>query len=48
MGEYDWADFVPRMKQKTFDEIQEYNFFSLDFYVALDFLVNITGTKVLS
>lgn len=24
VGEYDWADFVPRMKQKTFDEIQDY------------------------
>ncbi|CAM8893801.1 unnamed protein product [Rhodiola kirilowii] len=23
-GEYDWADFVPRLKQKTFEEIHEY------------------------
>uniref|UniRef100_A0A7N0U7Q7 CHD3-type chromatin-remodeling factor PICKLE n=1 Tax=Kalanchoe fedtschenkoi TaxID=63787 RepID=A0A7N0U7Q7_KALFE len=23
-GEYDWAEFVPRLKQKTFEEIHEY------------------------
>lgn len=23
-GEFDWADFTPRLKQKTYEEIQEY------------------------
>lgn len=24
VGEFDWAEFTPRLKQKTFEEIKEY------------------------
>lgn len=24
VGEFDWAEFVPRLKQKTYEEIKEY------------------------
>ena len=24
VGNYDWKEFVPRLKQKTYDEIKEY------------------------
>lgn len=29
VGQYDWAEFTPRMKQKTYEEIKEYAIESL-------------------
>lgn len=33
-GEFDWADFTPRLKQKTYEEIQEYvHTLTVKFYI---------------
>lgn len=46
VGEYDWAEFVPRLKQKTYEEINEYVVGNFDLFSTFTFNIFVEAVCV--